>query len=88
MRILLPISLWIGDDEICREALIHCGCVPGGSSGASVDAAVRAAHKLKAGQKCVVILPDTIRNYMTKFLDDNWLAERDIIKLDVEEKLW
>ena len=73
---------------MCRGSLIHGGCVPGGSSGASVDAAVRAALKLKAGQKCVVILPDTVRNYMTKFLDDNWLAERDIIKLDVEEKLW
>ena len=55
-----------------------------------MDAAVRAAHAqgLKAGQKCVVILPDTIRNYMTKFLDDRWLAERDIIKLDQEEKHW
>ena len=62
--------------------------IPGGSSGASVDAAVRAAQQLKAGQKCVVILPDTIRNYMTKFLDDRWLAERDIIKLDQEEKHW
>ena len=75
---------------MCRDGLIYGGCVlPGGSSGASVDAAVKAAaQKLKAGQKCVVILPDTVRNYMTKFLDDKWLAERDIIKLDVEEKLW
>ena len=61
---------------------------PGGSSGASVDAAVKAAQNLKAGQKCVVILPDTIRNYMTKFLDNKWLAERDIIKLDEDEKQW
>ena len=71
-----------------RDGSIHPGFVPGGSSGASVDAAVRAAQKLGAGQKCVVILPDTIRNYMTKFLDDKWLAERDIIKLDGEERLW
>ena len=50
----------------------------GGSSGAAVDAAVRAARELREGQKCVVILPDSIRNYMTKFLDDKWLNERGI----------
>ena len=74
--------------EICQDELIYGVRVAGGSSGASVDAAVKAAKKLKAGQKCVVILPDTVRNYMTKFLNDNWLDERDIIKLDVQEKLW
>jgi hypothetical protein len=29
----------------------------------------------------VVLLPDGVRNYMTKFLDDNWLADRDIIQI-------
>jgi hypothetical protein len=29
----------------------------------------------------VVILPDGIRNYMTKFLDDNWLANRNMIQI-------
>ncbi len=53
-----------------------------------MSAALKAASKLKPGQKCVVILPDTLRNYMTKFLDDQWLAERDIIKLEPDEKLW
>ena len=50
----------------------------GGSSGAAVDAAVKAAKDLKPGQKCVVILLDSIRNYMTKFLDDKWLDERGL----------
>lgn len=36
----------------------------GGSSGSAVAAAVKAAKKLKKGQRCVVILPDSIRNYM------------------------
>ena len=36
----------------------------GGSSGAAVAAAVKEARSLKPGQKCVVILPDSIRNYM------------------------
>ena len=38
--------------------------VSGGSSGSAVSAAVKAARKLKKGQRCVVILPDSIRNYM------------------------
>jgi hypothetical protein len=34
------------------------------------------------------LLPDSVRNYMTKFLSDKWLAERDIIQLDDDERLW
>ena len=36
----------------------------GGSSGAALSAALKAAKNLKAGQRCVVILPDSIRNYL------------------------
>lgn len=39
-------------------------CVTGGSSGTAMAAAVHAAKELKEGQRCVVILPDSIRNYM------------------------
>ncbi len=60
----------------------------GGSSGASMAVAVEKAKQLKAGQKCVVILPDSVRNYMTKFLNDAWLADRDIIQLQQHERLW
>ena len=54
----------------------------GGSSGAAVTAALRAAQELKEGQKCVIILPDSIRNYMTKFLDDKWLDKKGIGSAD------
>ena len=37
--------------------------------------AVAAARELKQGQRCVVILPDSIRNYMTKHLSDDWLQK-------------
>lgn len=36
----------------------------GGSSGTAMAAAVHIAKELKEGQRCVVILPDSIRNYM------------------------
>jgi len=34
----------------------------------------RARH-LPAAANCVVILPDGVRNYMTKFLADDWMQE-------------
>lgn len=36
----------------------------GGSSGSAMAVAVKAAQELKEGQRCVVILPDSVRNYM------------------------
>ena len=36
----------------------------GGSSGSALSVAVKAARELKEGQKCVVVLPDSIRNYL------------------------
>jgi cystathionine beta-synthase len=38
------------------------------------------AASLKERQRCVVILPDGLRNYMTKFLSDHWMRERDFIE--------
>lgn len=40
-------------------------------------AALEAAKDLREDQNCVVILPDNIRNYMTKFVVDNWMEARD-----------
>ena len=71
-----------------RRLIREEGMLCGGSSGASVSVAIKAAASLEAGKKCVIILPDSVRNYMTKFLSDKWLAERDIIQLDDEERLW
>eukprot|EP00094_Tigriopus_californicus_P003248 TCALIF_03124-PA protein Name:"Similar to CBS Cystathionine beta-synthase (Macaca fascicularis)" AED:0.10 eAED:0.10 QI:0/0/0/1/1/1/8/0/574 len=74
--------------RMARRLIREEGLLCGGSSGAAMAIAVDEAKSLKAGQKCVVVLPDSVRNYMTKFLNDNWLAERDIIQLKEDEKLW
>ena len=39
----------------------------GGSSGTAMVAAMEAAKELKEGQRCVVILPDSVRNYMCSY---------------------
>lgn len=51
----------------------------GGSSGAAMICAIKAATNLKEGQTCVVLLPDGIRNYMTKFVSDHWMEARNFI---------
>lgn len=49
----------------CGLTVLPLICVlAGGSSGSAMSAAVKAAKELKEGQRCVVILPDSIRNYM------------------------
>lgn len=50
--------------RLIREEGILCG----GSSGSAMWAAMQMAKQLKPGQKCVVLLADSVRNYMTKFL--------------------
>ena len=51
------------------------GILAGGSSGSAVTALMQVAPRLKKGQNCVAILPDGIRNYMSKFLNKNWSAQ-------------
>ena len=41
-----------------------------GHAGAAVSAAIEAVSRLEAGQNCVVILPYSVRNYMTKAHSD------------------
>ncbi len=64
------------------------GLLCGGSCGAAVSCAVRAAkeHGLKEGQRCVVILADSVRNYMTKALSDDWMLDHQFIDNDVIKK--
>lgn len=58
-----------------RRLIKEEGLLVGGSSGTAVFAALQAAKKLNKNQKCLIILPDSIRNYLTKFVDDNWLKK-------------
>ncbi|XP_057337794.1 cystathionine beta-synthase [Microplitis mediator] len=52
------------------------GLLCGGSSGSAVYLALKLAKDLPKDKKVVVVLPDGIRNYMTKFVSDNWMIAR------------
>lgn len=74
------VDVWVktNDQESfdwARRLMREEGMLVGGSSGTAMMAAMHEASKLKAGQNCVVVLPDGIRNYMTKFVDADWREE-------------
>ena len=64
---------------MARRLIREEGLLVGGSSGANVWAACQAAKNLKEGQTCVTFLCDSIRNYLTKFVDDRWMRENGFL---------
>ena len=62
------------------------GILAGGSSGSALSAAIKACKDAGFGpeHRCVVILPDSVRNYMTKFLSDDWMIERHLLPVPEE----
>lgn len=64
-----------------RRLIREEGLLCGGSSGAAVHAAVKEAKRqgLGAGKRCVVLLPDSVRNYMSKYLSDEWMYEHGFV---------
>lgn len=64
---------------MARRLIREEGLLVGGSSGSAVWAALQVAKQLKESDKCLVILPDGIRNYMSKFADNHWMQEQGFI---------
>jgi len=89
---------WIKSTDLdsfimARRLIRQEGLLCGGSSGANVWAATVAAKCLDKGQKCVVVLPDSTRNYMTKFLNNDWMYDHGfvddkIIQMEESVQTW
>jgi cystathionine beta-synthase len=56
------------------------GILAGGSGGTSVYAAVQVAQRLGAGKRVLTMIPDSGRNYLSKFYDDNWMLEHGFLE--------
>ncbi|KAI5296144.1 cystathionine beta-synthase [Ascosphaera acerosa] len=64
-----------------RQLIAEEGLLVGGSSGSAIAALVKANEELKFTEDdvVVVICPDSIRSYLSKFADDDWLAANDLL---------
>uniref|UniRef100_A0A6Q2WWJ8 Cystathionine beta-synthase n=1 Tax=Esox lucius TaxID=8010 RepID=A0A6Q2WWJ8_ESOLU len=89
------VDMWYksNDEEsfaMSRMLIREEGLLCGGSSGTAMAAAVKVAMELKEGQRCVVILPDSIRNYMSKFLSDKWMCDKGFLTPEdlMQSKPW
>lgn len=61
---------------MARRLIREEGLLVGGTSGSAVWAALQASKDLTKDQRCLVILPDSIRNYTSKFVDSEWMNAR------------
>ncbi|XP_007064488.1 cystathionine beta-synthase [Chelonia mydas] len=87
------VDLWYKSNDtdsflMARRLIREEGLLCGGSSGSAMSIAVKAAKNLTEGQRCVVILPDSVRNYMSKFLNDRWMGKNGFLKNIQEHKPW
>jgi len=75
-----------------RRLIKEEGLLCGGSSGATMSAALGYAKAhLKKNERMVVLLADSTRNYMSKFLNDDWMIDNGFMKaqdLDIARQWW
>ena len=64
---------------MARRLIREEGLLVGGSCGATTWGALQVASRLKKGQRCVIILADGIRNYLSKFPDDQWMRKNHFL---------
>lgn len=74
------VDMWVKTEDresflLARRLIKDEGLLVGGSSGSALAAALRVAkeQKLTKDDVVVVVLPDSVRSYLTKFVDDDWM---------------
>ncbi len=79
------IDSWIYSNDkdsfhMARRIIREEGLLVGGSSGAAVWALLEVLKKETGVKRALTILPDSIRNYMTKFVNDAWMREHGFLE--------
>lgn len=77
--------LRVGDAEafhVARQLARREGILAGGSSGTNLAAALRYARRCTRDDLVVTMVCDTGRNYLSKFFDDGWLAENNLLEVE------
>src|SRR5512134_1467158 len=56
------------------------GLLAGGSGGTSVWAMLEVAKRFGPGARILTMIPDSGRNYLSKFFDDNWMLDHGFLE--------
>lgn len=72
------VDKWIKTDDavsfkLARRIIREEGILVGGSSGSALQAALEIGKDLTENDTIVVVFPDSIRSYLSKFADDEWM---------------
>ncbi|KAH7023928.1 tryptophan synthase beta subunit-like PLP-dependent enzyme [Ilyonectria destructans] len=83
------VDKWYKTDDqqsfhLARRLIAEEGLLVGGSSGSAMVGMLLAVKEygFKKGDVVVVVLPDSIRSYLSKFADDDWLAANNLLPVN------
>lgn len=74
------VDIWIKSKDkesfqMSRRIIREEGLLVGGSAGSAMCAAIEVCKDLPADKRVVVLFSDSVRNYMTKFLNNDYMLE-------------
>ena len=88
------IDEWMKSDDkesfvMSRRLIREEGLLCGGSAGSTVYCALKYAkeHNLQKSDRIVILLADSVRNYMTKFLDERWMENNDFYETEGRQNI-
>lgn len=89
------IDSWIKTEDkdslhMSRQMIRDEGLLCGGSAGAACWGAIQAIkqYKMGKGKRVVFLAADSVRNYMTKFLNDGWMYDNGLMDAPVATDQW
>jgi len=84
-RDLVDRWIYVNDRDcfrMARRLIREEGLLVGGSSGAAIWATLEALTLYPAAKTVLTLLPDSIRNYLSKFVSDDWMREHGFLESD------
>ena len=71
---------------MARRAIKEEGMLIGGSSGLALAGAIKFCKNLSEDKRVVVFFTDGIRNYMSKYISDDWMLENNFMNVEEYDK--